>query len=74
MSRKVFAVKEETLVRSLPRPRSSGNSAILGKFSVTGFSYTKPYIDINLFCLCNSKLVNRKENEKLIGIADYVIV
>ena len=46
MSRKVFAVKEETLVRSLPRPRSSGNSAILGKFSavvsVTGFSYTKP--------------------------------
>ena len=27
-SRKVFAVKEEALVRSLPRPRSSGNSAI----------------------------------------------
>ena len=46
MSRKVFAVKEETLVRSLPRPRSPGIYAILGKFSavisVKGFSYTKP--------------------------------
>ena len=70
-------MEEETLVRSLPRPRSSEKSAILGKFSavvsVVGFSCTKPYINLSPFWLCNSKLVNIKENEKLIGSADYVI-
>ena len=75
MSRNVFAVKEEALVQSLPSPKSSWNSAILGKFSavisVMGFSYAKPYINWSPFLLWNSKLVIRKEKKKLIGSAGF---